>query len=102
MTKDKTATPGFCPYCKTALNSGATACTGCGAFETTAWDQLGIWKTALLAFCFIISPFLALFILFFSPLTALIVWVALMAGYFFIRSRKKRKLVWAVGGRRLV
>ncbi len=39
---DKEPTPGYCPHCKTALNSGATACTGCGAFETTAWDQLGV------------------------------------------------------------
>ncbi len=40
----KAATPGFCPYCKTALNAGATACTGCSAFEMTGWAEMGLWK----------------------------------------------------------
>jgi len=98
----KTATPGFCPYCKTALNSGATACTGCGAFETTRWDELGVWKGSLLGACFIIPAIVALGFVFFSPRTALIVWAAPIVAYFFIRFRKKRKIVWAIGGRRVV
>jgi hypothetical protein len=99
---DKMATPGFCPHCKTALSPGATACAGCSAFETTAWDQKGLWKGSLFGACFIIPPILALGFLFISPGMALIVWIAPIVAYFFIRSRSKRKIVWAVGGRRLV
>jgi hypothetical protein len=98
----KAATPGFCPYCKTALNSGATACTGCGAFETTRWDETGAWKYYQLVLCFFGAPVAALGILLFSPRLALFVLVAPIAAYFFNRFRKKRKIVWAVGGRRVV
>lgn len=96
----KSATPGNCPYCKNALNSGATACTGCGAFETTGWAELGMWKGSLLGFCFFIGPLMAIFVAFFSPIPGLIILIASVAGYFVFRSRLKRKIVWAVGGRR--
>ena len=98
----KAATTGYCPYCKTALNSGAAACTGCSAFETTGWDELGIWKNGLLVFCFFIPPIVALLTAIVSPLTALIVWVAPMAAYFYFRSSLKKKAVWAVGGGRVI
>jgi len=94
------ATLGVCPYCKTALNSGATACTGCGAFETTAWAELGMWKGSLLILCFVIPLIAAFGVVFFSPLAALIIFVAGPVGYFYMRRRSKRKIVWAVGGRR--
>ena len=98
----KTATPGFCPYCKTALNSGATACTGCGAFETTKWDELGISKGGVRILFWLPGLLIPLIVVFFSPLMALIILVACFAGYFFYQSRKKRKIVWAVGGRRTI
>jgi hypothetical protein len=98
----KAATPGFCPYCKTALNSGAAACAGCGAFETTRWGEWGAWRYSLLGFCFVVGPLLALFFLIFSPKAALVVLVGSFAIYFLIRFRLKRKIVWAVGGRRVI
>ena len=99
---DKEPTPGYCPHCKTALNSGATACTGCGAFETTAWDQLGVWKNSLLIACFLLAPVLAILVAFVSGTAGLAVWLGAMVGYFFYRSKAKKKLVWAVGGRRII
>lgn len=99
---DKKPTPGYCPHCKTGLNSGATACTGCGAFETTAWDQLGVWKTSLLIACFLLAPVLAVMVAFASPKAALVVWLGAMVAYFVYRYRSKRKRVWAVGGRRII
>jgi hypothetical protein len=95
----KPPTPGYCPYCRTALNSGATACTGCSAFETTGWDELGIWKNALLGPSFFIPPIIALFVAFISPLVAGVIWIAPIVAYFYFRSRLKKKIVWAADGR---
>ena len=98
----KTATPGFCPYCKTALNPGATACAGCSAFETTGWDELGVWKNSLLGLAIAIPIFIAPFVFLLSPIMGLIFFFGPILGYIFIRVVSKRKIVWAVGGRRPV
>jgi hypothetical protein len=98
----KATTVGVCPYCKTALNTGATACTGCSAFETTGWRELGMWRVSLLGACFFIGPFVALLIAFLSPVAGMVALVAFPVGYFLIRFRLKRKIVWTVGGRRLI
>lgn len=99
---DKEPTDGYCPHCKTALTAGATACTGCGAFETTAWEQLGVWRNSWLVGCFLISPVLGILVAFASPIAGLVVWIGAMVGYFVYRSKSKKKVVWAVGGRRLI
>ena len=100
---DKAPTSGYCPHCKTALNPGATACTGCGAFETTAWDQLGVWKNSVLIAAFLLSPVIGILVaLSGSPTAGLVIWIGSMAGYFVYRSKSKRRLVWAVGGRRII
>lgn len=101
---DKAPTPGYCPHCKNELkNAGATACTECGAFETTAWDQLGLWRNSILAGCFVLSPVLGFLIAFnVSGVAGLVVWIGAMVGYFVFRSMKKKKKVWAVGGRRII
>lgn len=100
---DRKPTPGQCPHCKTALNPGATACTGCGAFETTAWDQLGVWKNSLLIGCFLLSPLVGLLVGLILPSpSGVVVWIGLMVGYFVYRAKAKKTLVWAVGGRRLI
>ncbi len=100
---DKAPTSGFCPHCKTALNPGASACTGCGAFETTAWEQLGAWRTSVTLAAFVLSlPVGILVAMIISPLAGLVVWIGSMVGYFIYRSRSKRRVVWAVGGRRII
>lgn len=96
----KAATPGFCPYCQTPLNPGATACTGCSAFQTTRWDDLGIYRTSLRVLYVLGALFLPIILIFFSPIAALIVFIAFIVGYFFHVSRWKRQIVWVVGGRR--
>jgi uncharacterized membrane protein len=98
----KAATPGYCPYCKTPLNAGATACTGCSAFETTEWAELGMWKNSLLGFCFFVGPLLSVLFFLLSWVLGLIVLIGSPVSYFLIRSRKKRKMTWAIGGRRVI
>jgi hypothetical protein len=44
--------------------------------------------------------FLPIILIFFSPIAALIVFIAFIVGYFFHVSRWKRQIVWVVGGRR--
>jgi hypothetical protein len=103
----KAATLGYCPYCKTALNAGATACTACSAFETTGWAELGLWKNSLLALCFVVGPvfsfvfFAASLFVSYSWVLGLIVLVGSPVSYFLIRSRKKSEMTWAIGGRRV-
>jgi hypothetical protein len=41
-------------------------------------------------------------VVFLSPKVALVILIASPVGYFLIRSRLKGKIVWAVGGRRLI
>ena len=96
----KAATLGFCPFCKTALNAGASACAVCPAFETTAWEELGLWKNSVLIICFVVGPLLALGLLFMSPVLGLMVLAGSPVSYFLIRSHKKREITWATGGRR--
>lgn len=101
---DKSATAGYCPHCKNELNEGATACSACGAFETNAWAQLGVWRMSLLGGCFFVFPILSVVILgSFLPggfFWILVLWP--MVGYFVLRSKWKQKKVWATGGRRVV
>lgn len=100
---DKEPTPGYCPHCKNELKPSATACNGCGAFETSAWDQLGIWKIALLYACFVVSPIIGFgIVLMSSPLVGWAIFFGPMVGYFAYRSKSKKKLVWAAGSRRVV
>jgi len=98
----KAATLGFCPYCKTALNPGATACTGCSAFETTEWKEGVGWKIALFALLFLVGPLMSVPFFYLSPILGLIFLVGLPVSFFLIRSRKNRKITWVVSGGRFV
>jgi len=97
-SRNKLATPGFCPFCKSELKPGATACTGCRAFETTEWDQASSYRFFRGFLFFVVPPILALFFVSSSPLAALIIWLAPIAGYFFYRSQKKSRIIWTVDG----
>ena len=95
----KIATPGFCPYCRTALNPDATACTGCGAFETTGWVDLKSRKGYLPGFLLLVAgPFLAIFAGMIWWVLGLIVFFGSPIYYFIMRYRLARRVVWVIGG----